>query len=143
MIIFTHHTGEPHSILGAQVAATFFRQKLSIPTIVVGIKRDFSKERLLRFIDEYYAGKDRVVAFSHLCGRKDLIALVGGLKKQGFTTILGGPQAKQHYRGEPSTDAYPHRFKGLHSVMDAAFQGPIDGFRSDHLRARGHLLEHP
>jgi hypothetical protein len=55
MIIFTHHTGEPHGILGAQVAATFFQQKLSVPTIVVGIERNFSKEHLLRFVDEYYA----------------------------------------------------------------------------------------
>ncbi len=142
MIIFTHHTGEPHGILGAQIAATFFERKLSIPCMVVGIKRDFSKEQLLRFISEYYTGKDRVVAFSHLCGRKDLIALVGGLKQQGFTTILGGPQAKQDYKGEPSTDAYPHRFKGLHSVMDVVVQGPIDGFGSDHLRTRATLLEH-
>lgn len=62
MILFTHHTGEPHGILGAQVAATFFERKLSIPSIVVGIERDFSKERLLHFIDEYYAGKNRVIA---------------------------------------------------------------------------------
>ena len=143
MIIFTHHTGEPHGILGAQGAATFFERKLSIPSIVVGIKRDFSKEQLLRFIDEYYAGKDRVVAFSHLCGRKDLIALIGELKQQGFTTVLGGPQARQDYVGEPSTDSYPHRFKGLHSVSDVAFHGPIDGFRLDALGARGVLLEHP
>ncbi len=59
MILFTHHTGEPHGILGAQVAATFFERKLSTPSIVVGIERDFSKERLLRFIDEYYAGKEK------------------------------------------------------------------------------------
>ena len=45
MIIFTHHTGEPHGILGAQVAAMFFQRKLSIPSIVVGIERDFSKDR--------------------------------------------------------------------------------------------------
>ena len=55
MIIFTHHSGEPHGILGAQVAATFLDRRLSVPSIVVGIERDFSKERLLRFIDEYYA----------------------------------------------------------------------------------------
>jgi hypothetical protein len=89
MIIFTHHTGEPHGILGAQVAATFLQRKLSIPCIVVGIERDFSKEQLLRFIDEYYDGKwsptsktpsptqhccgaTKVAAFSHLCGEKIL-----------------------------------------------------------------------
>jgi hypothetical protein len=58
MIIFMHHTGEPHGILGAQVAATFLERKLLKPPIVVGIKGDFSKRRLLRFIDEYYAGKE-------------------------------------------------------------------------------------
>jgi len=55
MIIFTHHTGEPYAVLGAQVAATFFQRNLSLPSIVVGIERDFSKERLLGFVDEYYA----------------------------------------------------------------------------------------
>jgi hypothetical protein len=110
---------------------------------VVGIKRDFSKEPLLRFINDYYTGRERVIAFSHLCGRKDLIALVGELKGQGFTTVLGGPQAGQDYKGEPSTDAYPHRFKGLHSVIDVALQGPVDGFGSEHLRTGANLLEHP
>jgi len=38
MIIFTHHSGEPHGILGAQVAATFLERKPSIPSIVVGIE---------------------------------------------------------------------------------------------------------
>jgi hypothetical protein len=46
------------------VAATFLQRKLLIHTIVVGIERDFSKERLLRFIDEYYAGKEKVSTVS-------------------------------------------------------------------------------
>ena len=71
MIIFTHHTGEPHAVLGAQVAATFLDRKLSTPSIVVGIERNFSKDPLLHFVDEYYAGNQKVVAFSHLCGRKN------------------------------------------------------------------------
>ena len=58
-------------------------------------------------------------------------------------TILGGPQALQDYYGEPGTDAYPHRFKGLKSIVDMAFQGPIDGIRSEHLAMRDVLLEHP
>src|SRR5512137_763292 len=120
MILFTHHTGEPHGILGAQVAATFFQRKLSIPSIVVGIERNFSKERLLGFAEEHYVGKEKVVAFSHLCGRKDLLGLVQDLKQKGFATILGGPQARQDYNGEPDTEAYPHRFKGLKSMIDLA-----------------------
>src|SRR4030042_597136 len=110
MIIFTHHTGEPHGILGAQVAATYLQRKLSIPSIVVGIEREFSKEQLRRFIDEYYTGTEKQVAFSHLCGRKDIIGLAQELKQEGFMTILGGPQVREDYRGEPEADSYPHRF---------------------------------
>jgi hypothetical protein len=143
MIILTHHTGEPHGILGAQVAATFFQRKLSIPSIVVGIMRDFSKERLLRFIDEYYLGMEKVTAFSHLCGRKDLIGLIQELKQRGFMTILGGPQAREDYGGEPGADSYSHRFKGLKSIVDLAFQGPVDGFRSEHLIRKTTVIEHP
>ncbi len=143
MIIFTHHTAEAHSILGAQVAATFLERKLSIPSIVVGIERDFSKEQLLRFIDEYYSGKEKEVAFSHLCGRKDIIELAQELRQNGFVTILGGPQAKQDYYGEPDTDSYPHRFRGLKSIIDIAFQGPVDRLGSEHLGMRGVLLEYP
>lgn len=133
MIIFIHHTGEPHGILGAQVAATFFQRKLSVPTIVVGIERNFSKESLFHFIDQYYEGREKVVAFSHLCGRKDLIQLIQELKKKGFMTILGGPQAILDYEGEPEAEDYQNRFKGLKSVIDLCYQGPVDGFQLDHL----------
>ncbi len=143
MIIFTHHTGEPHGILGAQLAATYFQQRLSIPTLVVGIKRNFSKEKLFHFIDEHYEGKEKVIAFSHLCGRKDLLELVRDLKQRGFVTLLGGPQARQDYEGEPATHIYPHRFKGLRSTIDLACQGPVDGFRTDHFRSFSTLLEFP
>jgi len=175
VIIFTHHTGEPHGILGAQVAATFLQRKLSIPSIVVGIERNFSKERLLRFIDEYYAGKwspaseavapthrsrggtsrlkshdgglllgeNRVAAFSHLCGRPDIIELIQELKQRGFITILGGPQARQDYKGEPGTDLYPHRFRGLKSMVDIAFQGPVDRLQSERPGSEDGVLEYP
>ena len=180
MIIFTHHTGEPHAVLGAQVAATFFQRKLSIPSIVVGIERNFSKERLLGFVDEYYAGKwspkatpgssaqrpcgatasalhprrpsngfdfllpgEKIVAFSHLCGRKDLIELIHELKQMGFITLLGGPQSRQDYVGEPDTDSHPLRFSGLKSIVDVAVQGPVNGLRSEHQGIRGGLLEFP
>jgi hypothetical protein len=143
MIIFTHHTGDPHGVLGAQVAATFFDRKLSIPSIVVGIERNFSKERLLRFVDEYYAGKQKIAAFSHLCGRKDLMKLIQELKQDGFVTLLGGPQSRQDYVGEPETDSYPHRFRGLKSMIDIAFHGPVNLLRSEHLEGRDRLLNYP
>jgi hypothetical protein len=143
MIIFTHHTGEPHGILGAQIAATFFQQRLSIPSIVVGIERDFSREQLFHFIGQYYAEKEKIVAFSHLCGRKDIIGLIEGLKQKGFITILGGPQARQDFVGEPDSDATPHRFRGLKSIVDIVFQGPVDGFRSEHLNRKAMVIEHP
>jgi hypothetical protein len=174
MIIFTHHTGEPHGILGAQVAATFLQRKLSIPSIVVGIERNFSKERLLRFVHEYYEGKwsptaetlapnhrsdggtsrpnsqgglllrgARVAAFSHLCGRPDIIELIQELKQRGFITLLGGPQARQDYKGEPEANLYPHRFKGLKSIVDIAFQGPADRLQSEHLGSGDGVIEYP
>jgi len=143
MIIFTHHTGEPHGILGAQAAATFLQRRLLIPSIVVGIERNFSKERLLLFIDEYYAGKQRITAFSHLCGRKDLIEFIQELKQAGFITLLGGPQSRQDYVGEPESDSYPHRFTGLKSIIDIAVQGPIDGLQSEHLGTCDRLLQYP
>jgi hypothetical protein len=143
MIIFTHHTGDPHGVLGAQVAATFFDRKLSIPSIVVGIERNFSKERLLRFVDEYYAGKQKIAAFSHLCGRKDLMKLIQELKQEGFITLLGGPQSRQDYVGEPDTDSYPHRFRGLKSVIDIAFHGPVNLLKSEHLEGKDILLNYP
>jgi hypothetical protein len=88
MIIFTHHSGEPHGILGAQVAATFIQQKLSIPTIVVGIERDFLKEQLLRFIDESYAPcivpwrldtADRIEDRHHVQQGRNLDSMVGSV----------------------------------------------------------------
>jgi hypothetical protein len=143
MIIFTHHTGEPHGLFGAQVAATFFGRKLSIPSMVVGIERNFSQERLFHFIDEYYAGKRKIAAFSHLCGREDLIKVIQELKQEGFVTLLGGPQSRQDYVGESNGDSYPHRFSGLKSIVDMAVQGPIDGLRSEHLEMSDRLLENP
>ncbi|MGZ3567585.1 MAG: hypothetical protein ACXU9W_02240 [Thermodesulfobacteriota bacterium] len=167
MIIFTHHTAEAHSILGAQVAATFLERKLSIPSIVIGIERDFSKEQLLRFIDDYYSGKwspmekpsssiqrscgnrdsllagEQVVAFSHLCGKIDILELAQELRQNGYVTVLGGPQARQDYHGEPDTDSYPHRFRGLKSIVDIAFQGPVDGLGPEHLGMKGVALEFP
>jgi len=141
MILFTHHTGEVHGILGAQVAATFLERRLSAPSIVVGIERDFSKEQLLRFVDTHYAGEAKRIAFTHLCGRKDLMDLARELKKGGFRTVLGGPQAREDYEGEPGTDAQPHRFKGLKSIIDMAFQGPVDGLRSEDLDTRTGVCE--
>jgi hypothetical protein len=143
MIIFTHHTGEPHGILGAQIAATFFQQKLLIPSIVVGIERDFSKEQLFHLINQYYTEGEKIVAFSHLCGRKDIIGLIAELKQKGFITILGGPQARQDYMGELDSDSYPHRFRGLKSIVDLTFHGPVDNLSSEHLGMRSALLEYP
>ncbi len=143
MIFFTHHTGEPHGILGAQVAATFFDRKLSIPSIVVGIERSFSADRLFRFVDEYYAGKQKIAAFSHLCGRQDLMKLIQELKQQGFTTLLGGPQSRQDYVGEPDTDLHPRRFSGLKSAVDIAFHGPVNFLKAEHLEGRQLLLDYP
>lgn len=143
MIIFTHHTGESHGILGAQLAATFLQRSLSRPAIVVGVLREFSKERLLDFVEGHESGKDKIAAFSHLCGRRDLIALAADLKQRGFLTLLGGPQAVQDYRGEPGADSFINRFGGLRSVIDIAFQGPVDRLRAEDLSERGRVFQSP
>ncbi len=143
MIILTHHSGEPHGILGAQLAATFLEQKLSLPSMVVGVERGFSKDRLLGFIDEYYQKKEKRIAFSHLCGRKDLIELIRELKRRGFFTLLGGPQAREDYVGEPESHRYPHRFQGLKSTVDIAYQGPVDGLGMEDFTKRRVILEVP
>ena len=143
MIVITHHTGEAHGILGAQAAATYLTRKLDMPSIVVGIERDFSKENLLTFVDKYYADRKRVIGFSHLCGRKDLIELIGAAKERGFFTILGGPQAQADYFGEADSDTRPERFAGLGKLIDIAVQGPIDFLKREDLRSQKGCLNFP
>ena len=141
MLVCTHHTGEPHGILGAQIASTYLSKRLAIPSIVVGIRREFRKEPLLAFIEQYYRGKERIIAFSHLAGRKDIFELIAVLHAMGFTTILGGPQALQDYEGEPDADKVTHRFQGLRGRIDVAIQGPVDGVQPEWLRAKGRTFQ--
>lgn len=143
MILFTHHTGEPHGILGAQIAATYFTKRLHIPSIVVGITRAFSQSRLSEFLDEYYKNRERIIGFSHLCGRKDIIEFIGTLRNMGFSVILGGPQASQDYYGEEDTEHYPMRFKGLNKVVDLALKGPVDDVNHELLRTKHGCFEFP
>ncbi len=143
MILITHHTGEPHGILGAQTASTYLTEYLHIPSIVVGVERHFSKELLLKFLDDYYEGKEKIIGFSHLCGRKDLVDLIGAIKERGFFTILGGPQAKEDYYGEPDSGNSKTRFRGLNSVIDLAVQGPVDYLKEDDFRSKTGCLIYP
>ena len=143
MILITHHTGEPHGILGAQVACTYMTMNLNMPSIVVGIERQFSKELLMKFLDDYYEGKEKIIGFSHLCGRKDLVELIGAVKERGFFTILGGPQAEKDYYGEVDSASYATRFKGLHKEIDLAIQGPVDCLKQDDLHSKTGCLSFP
>ncbi|MDD3978502.1 MAG: hypothetical protein PHI15_10195 [Methanomicrobium sp.] len=143
MILITHHTGESHGILGAQAACTYFTEKMNMPSIIVGIERQFSKELLLSFLDSYYIGKEKIIGFSHLCGRKDLTELIGAVKEKGFFTILGGPQAREDYYGEAESEKYNRRFKGLHKVVDLAFQGPVDYLKKDDLQFKTGCISNP
>lgn len=137
MIIFTHHTGEPHGILGAQAAATFFTRRLGISSIVVGVQREFDAETLFRFIEDHYRDQTRMIAFSHLCGRKDLVALAEELKRRDFRVILGGPQARVDYYGEDGQNAFPYRFKGLGHCIDLAIQGPVHLITKEQVATKG------
>lgn len=143
MVLITHHTGETHGILGAQAAATHLTRNLGIPSIVVGVKREFSKQNLLQFLDEYYEDRKRVIGFTHLCGRKNLIELIGLAKERGFFTILGGPQAQVDYYGEPDSDVFTMRFKGLRKMVDLAIQGPVDFLKRDDFGEKTGCLTFP
>jgi hypothetical protein len=143
MILITHYTGEPHGILGAQAACTYLTTYLNMPSIVVGIARQFSKEPLLKFLDSYYEGKEKIIGFSHLCGRKDLIELINTVKERGFFTILGGPQAEIDYYGEIDSERYQMRFQGLHKVIDLAIQGPIDYLKREQVNSKTGCLNFP
>ncbi len=143
MILITHHTGEPHGLLGVQVAATYLTKKLARPSMVVGVERQFSTERLLDFIEDYYQGKKRVIGFSHLCGRKDLIAVIGAARSRGYFTILGGPQAKVDFYGEAGAATRPHRFQGLQNTIDLAIQGPVDALKEQDLDSKTGCLRLP
>ena len=143
MVLITHHTGETHGILGAQAAATHLTRNLDLPSIVVGVEREFSKENVLQFLEHYYQDKERVIGFSHLCGRKDLIELIGLAKERGFLTVLGGPQAYIDYYGEPDSELFPRRFKGLRNVVDLAIQGPIDVLKREDFGGKAGCLTFP
>ncbi len=143
MILLTHHTGEPHGILGAQAAAAHLAKNLDMPTMVVGIERRFSKERLLQFLDDHYRGKERIIGFSHVCGRKDILELIRSVKERGFFTVLGGPQAAADYSGEKDSKTRPARFQGLHREIDLAVQGPVHLLTREHLRSPEGCLRFP
>lgn len=99
--------------------------------------------RASKFVDDHYGGKEKIIGFSHLCGRKDLIELIGAVKERGFLTILGGPQAAKDYYGEIDPERYQMRFKGLHEVIDLAIQGPIDYLQWEHLYSKAGCLNFP
>jgi hypothetical protein len=86
---------------------------------------------------------EKIVAFSHLCGRKDLMGLAQELRQKGFITFLGGPQVREDYEGEPEVELYPHRFRGVKSIFDVALHGPVDGLRQEHLGVRCAIIENP
>jgi hypothetical protein len=114
-----------------------------MPSIVVGIDRYFSKELLLKFLDDYYEGKEKIIGFSHLCGRKDLVELIGAVKERGFFTMLGGPQAEKDYYGEIDSSHYKTRFKGLHKEIDLAIQGPVDCLKQEDFHSKTGCLSFP
>ncbi|HVN24211.1 MAG TPA: hypothetical protein VMT71_09570 [Syntrophorhabdales bacterium] len=128
-------------MLGAQVAATYFSRQLAIPSMAVGLTRDFEKELFLSFAEEHYKGKERIIGFSHLSGRKDIFELITILREIGFTIILGGPQALQDYTGEPESDRFPHRFQGLKDRIDIVVQGPVEGLGPEHVKERTCIIQ--
>lgn len=85
----------------------------------------------MRLLQDHYKDKERVVGFSYLCGRTDLLQLMELLKAMGFRIILGGPQADKDFLGEPKKDLFPHRIQGLEDRVDLCFSGPIEALREE------------
>ncbi|RLA85361.1 MAG: hypothetical protein DRG31_03200 [Deltaproteobacteria bacterium] len=143
MLILCHHTGEPYGLLGPQLAATFLTKKLKIPTVVLGITRDFDRQKLIEFVKEHYKDQPLTICFSHLCGRPDLLELIKAFKDLGFRTVLGGPQAQRDFEGEPGKAQFPWRFQGLSDRLDLAYSGPVDALNLDLLFEQEGNICHP
>jgi radical SAM superfamily enzyme YgiQ (UPF0313 family) len=143
MIILSHHTGESYGLLGPQLVASFISSQLGIPTFVVGLLRKFDRRELFRFLEEHYKNQKKIIGFSHLCGRPDLLELMGELKTSGFRTVLGGPQAISDFLGEEGAEKSPWRFKGLKDRVDFGYGGPVDGLSRDLLESHQGLFSHP
>lgn len=131
MFIITHHTGEPHGLLGPQVVATFLTARMKVPAKVIGVGRLFDMSALMHLLKDHYRGRELVVGFSYMCGRNDLWQLMKSLRSMGFRVILGGPQADRDFLGEPKKDLFPHRIQGLEDKADLCFCGPIEALREE------------
>ncbi|MEM4474303.1 MAG: hypothetical protein QXY75_04950, partial [Candidatus Bathyarchaeia archaeon] len=125
MLMIVHHAGEPYGLLGPQLAASYISRYI-IPTSVLGVSNFYERQSLVEFLQYYYRGTEPIVAFSHICGKRDLMDLMKLLKSLGFRIILGGPQADRDFLGEPYRDTFPYRIEGLQNVVDLCFSGPIE-----------------
>lgn len=126
MLIITNHSGLPYGLLGPQIVATYITHILKIPTKVLGIKRGFKKEKLLKLIESEYEGEEKIILFSYHSGRKDIIELARELKTYGYRLVLGGPQVVRDFWGEPKRSVFSHRISGLGDIFDLCYFGPVD-----------------
>lgn len=134
MLLITHHTGEPYGLLGPQIVATYLSRKLSLPTIVLGIKRGFNEGKLLEYIEEYYKKKkEKVILCSYHCGRPDILKLCEILKGLGYRIVLGGPQTKKDFIGEENCAANSERVQGFSRIFDLGYSGCVDGIETEWL----------
>ncbi len=141
MLLIVHHTGEPYGLLGPQMAATYISRRLSIPTFVLGVKRQFSEGEFFKFLKEHYIDKEKIVLFSYHCGRPDIIRIAETLKKMGYRTVLGGPQTQKDMPGEGKLKGQKYRFEGLSGIFDLGYSGPVDGISEEILFNENGLLQ--
>ncbi|MCS7280738.1 MAG: hypothetical protein NZ583_03815 [Desulfobacterota bacterium] len=127
MLLITHYSGEPCGLLGPQRVATYLSKLLSYPVIVIGLKRGFNFQKFLRYLEEHYRNREKIILFSYHCGRPDIFELARVLKTLNYRLVLGGPQAQKDAKGEPNVERYSHRIKGLLEIFNLVYSGPVDG----------------
>lgn len=123
-IVTSYFTGETYGLLGPQAAATVISNQTPFDCIVVTVTNEDDKQSVKKALYDYFGAQQPVVGFSYLSGRQDLIDLAAGLKAEGATTLLAGPQADVDFIGETGCDRHPHRFQGLAGHFTFALHGP-------------------
>ncbi len=126
LIISGYYENETYGLLGPQMAATIIEKYCDIETIVIGVCREFNKDKLKKEIYNFFNGQRPIIGFSTLLGREELFLLAKELKEEGCVTILAGPQSLVDYIGEKDHKEFPYRFKGYWDCFDFAIYGPAE-----------------
>ena len=125
-IISGYFGNATYGLLGPQMAATIISANTPYDCIVVAVSRDDDPRQVKKALRLYCGPQKPLVGFSGIGGREDLIKVAAGLKAEGATTILAGPQAADDFSGETGWQNHPHRFKGYKAVFNYGLKGPAE-----------------